>query len=129
MNRKKTKNRIKELKKELKAANRAHNVRLFKFTVVVVILLIVAAFMWPNPVRDSLRHWVRNTLRITTPRLISKKAEYLASCCPSVTLGLVPQYKDVAQHHGDILLSVQVYTLARFFSGSPAFRICFQYRA
>ena len=65
MNRKKTKNRIKELKKELKAANRARNVRLFKLTVVVVILVIVAAFIWPNPVTDSLRHWVRNTFNVS----------------------------------------------------------------
>jgi hypothetical protein len=65
MNRQKTKNRIKELKRELKAASRARNVRLFKLTVVAVILLIVAAFVWPNPVRDSLRHWVRNTFNVS----------------------------------------------------------------
>jgi len=41
MNRKKkTENKIKELKKELKAANRASNVRLFKLALVMVILAI-----------------------------------------------------------------------------------------
>jgi len=39
MNRKKTKNKIKE-NKELKAANRASNVRLFKLALVMVILAI-----------------------------------------------------------------------------------------
>ncbi len=61
MNRKKTKNKIKELKKELKAANRASNVRLFKLALVLVIILMVAAFIYPNPIRGKLRHWVKKT--------------------------------------------------------------------
>jgi len=46
MNRKKTKNKIKELKNELKAANRASNVRIFKLALVMVILAIAAAFIY-----------------------------------------------------------------------------------
>jgi hypothetical protein len=66
MNRKKTKNKIKELKKELKAANRASHVRLFKLALVVVILSIVAIFIWPNPVRGRLLHWMRKTFNVSS---------------------------------------------------------------
>jgi hypothetical protein len=61
MNRKKTKNQIKELKKELKAANRASHKRLLKLAFVVVILAIAAVFIFPNPLRGKLRHWVRQS--------------------------------------------------------------------
>lgn len=61
MNRTKTKNRIKELRRELKAANRVRNIRLFKLTLLLVVFLILAALIWPNPVRDSVQHWVKNT--------------------------------------------------------------------
>jgi hypothetical protein len=58
MNRKKTKSKIKELKKDLKSANRASHIRLFKLAFVVVILAIAAVFILPNPFRGKLRHWV-----------------------------------------------------------------------
>ena len=58
MNRKKTKNKIKELKKDLKSANRASHVRLFKLAFVIVILAIAAVFIFPNPLRGKLRHWI-----------------------------------------------------------------------
>jgi len=61
MNRKKTKNKIKELKKDLKAANRATHVRLFKLAFVIVILAIAAVFILPNPLRGKLRHWIRGS--------------------------------------------------------------------
>jgi hypothetical protein len=61
MNRKKTKSKIKELKKDLKAANRASHIRLFKLTFIVVILAIAAVFILPNPFRGKLRHWVRQS--------------------------------------------------------------------
>lgn len=58
MNRKKAKNQIKEMKKELKAANRASHKRFFKLAFVVVILAIAAIFIFPNPIRGKLRNWV-----------------------------------------------------------------------
>ena len=58
MNRKKAKNQIKEMKKDLKAANRASHKRLFKLAFVVVILAIAAVFIFPNPMRGKLRNWV-----------------------------------------------------------------------
>jgi hypothetical protein len=61
MNRKKTKNKIKELKKDLKVANRASHVRLFKLAFVIVILAIAAVFIFPNPLRGKLRHWIRGS--------------------------------------------------------------------
>jgi hypothetical protein len=61
MNRKKAKNQIKEMKKELKAANRASHKRLFKLAFVIVILAIAAVFIFPNPLRGKLRHWVRQS--------------------------------------------------------------------
>jgi hypothetical protein len=61
MNRKKTKIKIKELKKDLKAANRASRVRLFKLAFVIVILAIAAVFIYPNPLRGKLRHWIRES--------------------------------------------------------------------
>jgi len=65
MNRKKTKNQIKELKKELKAANRASHVRLLKLALVLVIILTVAAFIYPNPIKGKLRHWAQKTFSIS----------------------------------------------------------------
>ena len=62
MNRTKTKNKIKELKKDLKAANRASHKRLFKLAFVVVILAIAAVFIFPNPLRSKLRHWVKESV-------------------------------------------------------------------
>ena len=62
MNRKKTKNKIKEMKKDLKAANRASHKRLFKLAFVVVILAIAAVFIFPNPLRGKLRNWVRQSV-------------------------------------------------------------------
>ena len=62
MNRTKTKNKIKELKKDLKAANRASHKRLFKLAFVVVILAIAAVFIFPNPLRGKLRHWVKESV-------------------------------------------------------------------
>jgi hypothetical protein len=62
MNRKKTKIKIKEMKKDLKAANRASHKRLFKLAFVVVILAIAAVFIFPNPLRGKLRHWVRQSV-------------------------------------------------------------------
>lgn len=62
MNRKKTKNKIKELKKDLKAANRASHKRLLKLAFVIVILAIAAVFIFPNPLRGKLRLWVRESL-------------------------------------------------------------------
>ena len=61
MNRKKTKNKIKEMKKDLKAANRASHKRLFKLAFVIVILAIAAVFIFPNPLRGKLRNWVRQS--------------------------------------------------------------------
>jgi hypothetical protein len=61
MNRKKTKSKIKELKKDLKAANRASHKRLFKLAFVIVILAIAAVFIFPNPLRGKLRNWVRQS--------------------------------------------------------------------
>ena len=68
MNRTKTKQQIKELKKELKAANRKVNVRLLKLAVLLFIILTVAAFMYPSPIRGSLRQWVSNTFNISLPQ-------------------------------------------------------------
>jgi hypothetical protein len=65
MNRKETKNQIKELKNELKTANRASHVRLFKLALVLVIILMVAAFIYPNPIRGKLRHWAKQTFNIS----------------------------------------------------------------
>jgi hypothetical protein len=64
MNRKKTKNQIKELKNDLKAANRASHFRLLKLALVLVIILMVAAFIYPNPIRGKLRHWAKQTFSI-----------------------------------------------------------------
>jgi len=64
MNKRKTKNQIKELKNDLKAANRASHVRLLKLALVLVILLMVAAFIYPNPIRGKLRHWAKQTFSI-----------------------------------------------------------------
>ncbi|MHC4086943.1 MAG: hypothetical protein ACYSU3_19440 [Planctomycetota bacterium] len=61
MNRKKAKNQIKEMKKELKAANRASHKRLLKLAFVVAILAIAAVFIFPNPLRGKLRNWVRQS--------------------------------------------------------------------
>ena len=61
MNRKKTKSKIKELKKDLKTANRKSHIRLFKVAFVVVILAIAAVFILPNPYRGRLRNWVRQS--------------------------------------------------------------------
>lgn len=61
MNRKKTKNQIKELKKELKAANRASRKRLLKIAFVVVVLSVAAVFIYPNPLRGKLRNWVKQS--------------------------------------------------------------------
>ncbi len=65
MNRKETKNQIKELKNELKTANRASRVRLFKLALVLVIILMVAAFIYPNPIRGKLKHWAKQTFNIS----------------------------------------------------------------
>ncbi|MHC4640707.1 MAG: hypothetical protein ACYS32_03615 [Planctomycetota bacterium] len=65
MNRQKTKEQIKKLKKELKAANRASHVRLFKLALVLAIVLTAAAFIYPSPIRGKLRHWVRNTFNMS----------------------------------------------------------------
>jgi len=65
MNKRKTKNQIKELKNELKAANRTSHVRLFKLGLVLVIILMVAAFIYPNPIRGKLRHWAKKTFSIS----------------------------------------------------------------
>ena len=65
MDRKKTKNQIKELKKELKAANRASRIRLFKLALFLVVLLMIAAFIYPHPLRGKLGRWVRNTFNIS----------------------------------------------------------------
>ncbi|MFB0554793.1 MAG: hypothetical protein ACETWQ_15930 [Phycisphaerae bacterium] len=65
MNRRKTKNQIKELKNELKATNRASHFRLFKLALVLVIILMVAAFIYPSPIRGKLRHWAKNTFNIS----------------------------------------------------------------
>jgi t-SNARE complex subunit (syntaxin) len=46
MNRKEIKAEIKGLKKGLKQADRAKNARLFKFALVMVILAVVAAFVY-----------------------------------------------------------------------------------
>jgi len=46
MNRKEARTQIKELKKELKAVNRADDARLLKLALVMVILVIVAAFIY-----------------------------------------------------------------------------------
>lgn len=61
MNRKKTKNQIKELKKELKAANRASRKRLLKIAFVVAVLAVAAVFIYPNPLRGKLRNWVKQS--------------------------------------------------------------------
>jgi hypothetical protein len=61
MNRKKAKSQIKEMKKELKAANRASHKRLLKLAFIVVILAIAAVFIFPNPLRGKLRNWVRQS--------------------------------------------------------------------
>jgi len=68
MNRTKTKKQIKELKRELKSANRAVHTRLLKLAVLLFIILTVAAFMYPSPIRGSLRQWVRNTFNISLPQ-------------------------------------------------------------
>jgi hypothetical protein len=65
MNRKETKNQIKELKNELKTANRASHVRLFKLALVLVIILMIAAFIYPNPIRGKLRRWAKQTFNIS----------------------------------------------------------------
>ena len=49
------------MKKDLKAANRASHKRLFKLAFVIVILAIAAVFIFPNPLRGKLRHWVRQS--------------------------------------------------------------------
>ena len=46
MNRKKAKGKIKELTAELKVANRASDARLLKLALVMVILAVVAAFIY-----------------------------------------------------------------------------------
>ena len=56
------KNQIKELKKQLKTANRTSHVRLFKLALVLVILFMVAAFIYPSPIRGKLRHWAKKTI-------------------------------------------------------------------
>jgi hypothetical protein len=68
MNRTKTKEQIKKLKKELKAANRASHIRLFKLALVLIILLTVAAFIYPSPIRGKLRNWVETTFNISLPQ-------------------------------------------------------------
>jgi hypothetical protein len=68
MNRKKTKEQITKLKKELKAANRASNIRLFKLALVLIILLTVAAFIYPSPIRGKLRNWAQKTFHISLPQ-------------------------------------------------------------
>jgi len=73
MNRKKTKNQIKDLKNELKTANRASHVRLFKLALVLVIILMVAAFIYPNPIRSKLRHWAKQTFNISFSQQHSAK--------------------------------------------------------
>jgi len=65
MNRKKTKNKIRELTEELKATNRASHVRLFKLALVLVVILIVAAFIYPNPIRGKLKHWAKKAFSIS----------------------------------------------------------------
>jgi len=65
MNKKEIKNQIKELKKELKAAGRVSHVRLFMLALVLVIVLMVAAFIYPNPIRSKLRHWAKQTCNIS----------------------------------------------------------------
>ena len=46
MNRKKAKTEIRELKKDMKAANRATDARLVKLALILVILAMVAAFIY-----------------------------------------------------------------------------------
>jgi len=65
MNRRKTKNQIKELTEELKSANRTSHVRLFKLALVLVVILIVAAFVYPNPIRGKLKHWAKKAFNIS----------------------------------------------------------------
>ncbi len=50
------------MKKDLKAANRASHKRLFKLAFVIVILAIAAVFIFPNPLRGKLRHWVKESV-------------------------------------------------------------------
>ncbi len=64
MNRRKTKNQIKELTEELKAANRASHFRLLKLALVLIIILMFAAFIYPTPIRGKLRHWAKQTFSI-----------------------------------------------------------------
>jgi hypothetical protein len=52
MNRKKTRNRIEEVREEPKSDNGASKLLLFKLIGILVIPLIVIAFIWPNPVRQ-----------------------------------------------------------------------------
>jgi hypothetical protein len=68
MNRAKTKQQIKEMKKELKAANRAVHIRLLKLVVLLAIVLTAAAFIYPSPIRGTLRQWVKNTFNISLPQ-------------------------------------------------------------
>ena len=65
MSRKKTKNQIKELKSKLKAANKASHIRLFKIALALVILLMVVALIYPNPIKDKFMEWVNKTLSIS----------------------------------------------------------------
>jgi len=65
MNRKKTKNQIKELKSELKAANKKISIRLFKLTLVLVIILMVLALIYPNPIKDKLGQWVNKNFNVS----------------------------------------------------------------
>jgi hypothetical protein len=65
MNRKKTKNQIKELRSELKTANKASQIRLFKLALVLFIILIVLSLIYPNPIKDKFGQWAKKNLSIS----------------------------------------------------------------